>query len=288
MKIEEIKILDSVFQEPNLTKISKRFGLSQSNLSKIIRKVEEELGFELFERKGFQGLRPTSQGLLFAERIQKFSKSWDDSLSLIKSYDQRRIDLKMTGPNLYMKNIFLPQWFNSSLQKNYRLTYVRSRLEQISVTAQSGDLDLAITPSPFELPDWVPVPIFNEKFALFYSAPKALKSISELDFQKMSWIGYRASSPLLPSFLQQHQIPTTQITAYIDDVESILDLIQTQKDMLAILPAHAAKNLPNLHSFQIKSSGAQNLYLMYRPGQLILKNCVKELRLILKSAGENF
>jgi DNA-binding transcriptional LysR family regulator len=287
MKIEELKILAAVFQEPNLTKISKRFALSQSNLSKIIKKVEEELGFDLFERKGFQGLRPTAQGIVFSERVERFSKSWEDSLSLIKSYDQRRMDIKVTGPSIYMRNIFLPAWFESSLPKNYRLSYVRSRLDQISLTAQSGDLDLAITPSPFELSDWVPIPIFTEKFALFYSAPKALKSINELNLEKMDWIAYRASNPILPSFMQQQQIPADRIVAYIDDIESILDLIENQKGLLAILPAHATKTHPNLHSFQIKSSAARSLYLMYRPGQAILKNCVKDLKAILKNTGES-
>ncbi|MGZ3738175.1 MAG: LysR family transcriptional regulator, partial [Bdellovibrionota bacterium] len=65
MKIEDLKILDAVFQEPNLTRVAERFHVSQSSLSKIIRRIETDFGFALFERKGFHGLRPTAQGALF-------------------------------------------------------------------------------------------------------------------------------------------------------------------------------------------------------------------------------
>ena len=111
MKIDELKILDALFQEPNLTRIADRFHLSQGNVSKILKRLEQELGFALFERKGFQGLKPTAQGTLFAERVGRFTRSWDDTLALVKSHDRRKVDLKVTGPKLYMRNVFLRRWF---------------------------------------------------------------------------------------------------------------------------------------------------------------------------------
>ena len=285
MKIDDLKILSAIFQEPNLTKISQRYHVSQSNLSKIIRKVEDELGFALFERKGFHGLKPTTQGTLFAERIQRFARSWDDTISLVKSYDQQRLDIKVTGPSLYMRNIFLPRWFASPLHEQFRLTYVQSRIDQIALAAEAGDIDLVITPSPFELTEWVPIPIFTEKFALFYSAKKAVKSLNEIDLSNKFWVAYRASNDVLHSFLHQNQISSESITAYIDDVESILDVIQNNPKMLSLLPSHAANTHRDLKSLPIKGNSGQSLYLMYRSGNSMLHESVRQLRKILTAEG---
>ncbi len=278
MKIEDLKIMAAIFLDPNLTKVSKRFRVSQSSLSKLIQRVESDLGFRLFERKGFQGLRPTAQGLLFAERIQRFSSSWDDTLALVKNFDEQLIDVKITGPSLYMRNIFFPKWFESDLPAQYRLTYVQSRVDQISLNALASDMDLVVTPSPFELEDWVPYPIFAESFALFCSAHGDPKSMADVDLQNKSWIGYRSSNDLLKAFFHQNQIPQNKVLAYIEDVESILDIIEQNPKVVSILPKHSHVTHSHLKSFPVKSTVGQKLYLMHRPQQPALQQCLRTLK----------
>ena len=280
MKIEDLKIVDAVFQEPNLTKIAERFHLSQSNLSKMIKKMELDLGFILFERKGFQGLRPTAQGQLFAERIRRFTRSWEDTLTLVKTYDQRIIDLKVTGPSLYMRNIFLPRWFATKMPEKYRLTYIQAQIDQLSLTAQASDVDLVITPTPIELLDWIPAPIFTEKFVLF-SSSKTAKNIHDLQVQKAKWVAYHGANNSLQHFFHENHISTKQIVAYIEDVESILDILQNQPNLLSLLPAHAANTHLKLKTFAVKEDAGQSLFLMHRRGNLIAQEPVKEIRKIL-------
>jgi len=282
MKIDELKILAEVFQEPNLTKIAQRFHMSQSSLSKIIKKIEQDLGFLLFERKGFQGLKPTPQGLIFSERIQRFTRSWDDTISLVKSFDDRKIDLKITGPGLYMRHIFLPRWFSSDLPDRYRLIYVQSRIDQISLLAQSGDLDIVITPTPAELIDWVPTQIFTEKFAIF-SSLRSEKAPTEIDLKSRSWVAYRASNDIIQHFFHEHQIQPEKIIAFIDDVESILDILEDQPNLLSILPEHAGSSHRRLKSFALPASQGQSLHLTYRVGQASLQEAVKKMKLLLKA-----
>jgi len=280
MKIEELKIIAAVFQESNLTKIAERFHISQSNLSKIIMKTERELGFKLFERKGFKGLRPTQQGSLFAERLPHFARFWDDTVALVRNFEQQRIDIKVTGPSLYMRNIFLPKWFKTGLAGTHRLTYVQARLDQLSLVAQSGDLDLVITPSPFELQDWVPLQVFTERFAVF-SAERKIKSLAELDLRQRPWLAYRASNEVLFQFFHQQQIPLQRVAAYIDDIEGILDILEAHPDMLSLLPAHAAHTHPELSCVPIKQNAGQNLFMMYRLTNAPVHSLAKNLKKLL-------
>jgi len=180
-----------------------------------------------------------------------------------------------------MRNIFLPAWFASDLPNHFRLTYIQSRVEQISLIAQSGDLDLVVTPSPFELQDWVPSPIFTERFALFCFGKRAPRSLQELNLKNKKWIAYRASNDILFNFLHQHQISSEDIVAYIDDVESILDIIENQPHILSVLPAHAEKSHPHLRTYPIKANASQTLYLMYRSGSPVLQEAVKDIKQII-------
>jgi DNA-binding transcriptional LysR family regulator len=282
MKIDELKILDALFQEPNLTRIAERFHLSQSNVSKILKRLEQELGFMLFERKGFQGLKPTAQGTLFAARVGRFTRSWDYTLTLVKSHDARKTDLKVTGPKLYMRNVFLQRWFASKLPERYRLTYVESRIDQISLLAEASDVDLVVTPNPVELADWVPVPVFTESFAVFSSA-RGARSLDDLKVRELQWVGYHAANDVIHGFFHENQISPEQVIAYIEDVEGILDIVQANPKVLSILPAHAANTHPGVRAFPWDRSRGQTLYLAYRRGNPEAEAPAREIRKLLKA-----
>lgn len=282
MKIDDLALLDALFQEPNLTEIAQRFHLSQSNLSKILKRVETELGFALFERKGFHGLKPTAQGLLIAERVGRFTRAWHDTLTLVKTYDQRRIDVKVTGPELYMRNVFLRSWFASRLPERFRLTYAEARIDQISLAAQAGDLDLVITPSPFELLDWTPTPVFQEEFSIFTSA-RSGAAPTRADLQKAEWIAYHAVSDKIQGFFHEHQISPAQVVAYIEDTESILDILETNPRFLSLLPSHAKGQHRKLRRFPWKKNPGQTLYLMVRRENPPARELARELKELLQA-----
>ena len=283
MKIEDLTILDAVFREPNLTKIAARFRISQSNLSKILKRIEDELGASLFERKGFQGLKPTAQGLFLAQRVGLFTRSWHDTVDLVKSFDQRRLDVKVTGPELYMRNIFLRRWFKSSLPERFRLTTVEARIDQISLTADTGDIDFAVTPSPIELQDWIPIPVFKEEFALF-SASRSSERPSTKELRSRGWVAYHAVNEQIQNFFHIHQISAEQIVAYIEDIESILDILQNNPNLLSILPSHARHSHRKLQAFSLEEKSGQTLFLMHRKGNPTAQIVARELGILLKLA----
>lgn len=281
MKLEDIAIIDAVFQEPNLSAVAERFHQTQSSVSKILKRIENELGFPLFERKGFQGLRPTAQGLLFAERAGRLNRAWRETLELVRSYDRRKIDIKVTGPALYMRNIFLRRWFTSALPVRFRLTYVESRIDRISLAAAAGDLDLAITPSPFELPDWVATPIFTEEFAIFTAAALDTPP-TRADLRAAGWVAYHAVNDQIRSFFHENQISSEQVVAYIEDIEGILEVLTDDKRLFSLLPSHAALSQNRrLRRFPWKQGSGQTFYLMHRKGNPPAKELAGELKKLL-------
>lgn len=281
--MDDLKLLNALFQDPLISRVAHHLNYTQSNISKILKRIEDELGFPLFERKGFHGLQPTVRGRVFAERIRKLSNSWEDTLALVKNFNIQKVDIKITGPSLYMKNIFFPKWFTSDLPQNYRLTYLHSRIDQIPSVAESGDLDLLISHKPLKLNEWTPVHIHTEKFAIFHSLRNPPPSLEESLPEDAEWIGFRPSSPFFHEFQIHRQIPADRILAYIDDIGTILEIVRSRKNTMALLPVHASLADPTI-KFQIVSRPLpQKLFLMYQKSNSLVCSLSKDLRRILGS-----
>lgn len=70
MDTKDIKYIQQVLQEGSVTKAAEKLHITPQALSKIIRKIEDEIGIELFERTYF-GMTPTKKGQLFFEKSEE-------------------------------------------------------------------------------------------------------------------------------------------------------------------------------------------------------------------------
>lgn len=71
MKTEHLEYLLMVWTCGSITKASKKLYLSQQKLSRTIQLIEDELGFQLFERKS-KGVTPTLEGTEFLKLAENF------------------------------------------------------------------------------------------------------------------------------------------------------------------------------------------------------------------------
>ncbi len=77
MKLEELKWLNSLFRNCNISSTAEEHFITQSALSQCLQRVEREVGFPLFERSN-KGLRPTEKGKIFAKTISRMLKTYAD------------------------------------------------------------------------------------------------------------------------------------------------------------------------------------------------------------------
>ena len=78
-KIDSYKIFESVARNESISKASEELFISQPAVSQSIKKLEDSIGGELFNRTKF-GMRLTSEGKIFYEHIKKgfrlYRKRW--------------------------------------------------------------------------------------------------------------------------------------------------------------------------------------------------------------------
>ncbi|PDZ11639.1 LysR family transcriptional regulator [Bacillus pseudomycoides] len=79
MEIKELKTFKMIVQEGTFSLAAKKLNYAQSTVTTHIKKLENELGFLLFER-GWDA-RLTEEGILFAEEVDNLLMHWNYSIS---------------------------------------------------------------------------------------------------------------------------------------------------------------------------------------------------------------
>ncbi|MDZ5607123.1 LysR family transcriptional regulator [Bacillus pseudomycoides] len=79
MEIKELKTFKMIVQEGTFSLAAKKLNYAQSTVTTHIKKLENELGFLLFER-GWDA-RLTDEGILFEEEVDNLLMHWDYSIS---------------------------------------------------------------------------------------------------------------------------------------------------------------------------------------------------------------
>lgn len=84
MNIKEIRYFVELSKEENFTKASSNLMISQPALSKAIKMLEHDLGFDLLDRKCYKKFKLTHEGLIFYEHAKNALKNIDKEMALLK------------------------------------------------------------------------------------------------------------------------------------------------------------------------------------------------------------
>lgn len=90
MELRQIQYFIQLYKDLNITKASKNLYISQQGLSKSISRLEEELGFLLFERNAF-GVTPTEAANTLYPHFSKIAGSYHNLLTTVDSIRHNRV-----------------------------------------------------------------------------------------------------------------------------------------------------------------------------------------------------
>lgn len=86
MNREDLQLFMTILEENNLIKAAERLYLSPTTAGSRLRAMEEELGFELFERKkGVKSALPTPKGLAFSHIAAQMLSLWNEADGLTRA-----------------------------------------------------------------------------------------------------------------------------------------------------------------------------------------------------------
>ncbi|MAT50904.1 MAG: LysR family transcriptional regulator [Porticoccaceae bacterium] len=167
MTLTELRYIVTLAQEQHFGQAAERCHVSQPTLSIAVKKLEQELGVELFERsKNKVSPTPTGEKVIAqAQKVLEESSRIQDIAAAGK--DQLNSPLKVggiftIGPYLFPQ--FIPKL--RELAPHMPLVVEESYTATLRRRLRNGDLDVIIIALPFTEPDVVTQPLYTEPFVV--------------------------------------------------------------------------------------------------------------------------
>lgn len=192
MELLQLKYFQIVAKYEHITKAAEELHISQPSLSKVISRLEEELGVPLFDRMG-RNIKLNSFGNVFLKRADRVFLELENGkreLSDMFGLEEGRISVALTSLSLF------PRVLEEFLSKypHVRFRQIIASTAEIKRSLKEGVIDICVTSPPIEGPGIVCTPLVTEEILL--AVPKGHKfsgreSINLSEAANESFIGLK-------------------------------------------------------------------------------------------------
>lgn len=186
MTIQQFEYIVALNKYRHFAKAAESCKVTQSTLSAMIQKLEEELDITIFDRKSHP-VRPTPLGSrLIAQAEMVLNNTRQFQALAQKEREVSTGEIKM-GIIPTIAPYILPSLFNQ-LQANHPLLHLRAyelTTGEILERFKHNELDIALLATPLDNPDLLEVPVYYEKFVAYVSPGEPLFLQSEIKSKEM-------------------------------------------------------------------------------------------------------
>ncbi len=187
MTLTELRYIVAVARELHFGRAAEACHVSQPTLSVAIKKLEEELGVKLFERRQHDvsitpiGQRVVEQARVVLEESETIRHLAQEGSNDLKG--QLRLGVIYTiGPYL------LPKLIPLLHEQAPELTLLIEEhfTEQLTEKLRAGELDVIIISLPFNIPGLITQPLYREPFVVALPSGHPLTKKKHIDAQELS------------------------------------------------------------------------------------------------------
>lgn len=194
----------AVYKEQSFTKAAQKLYISQPCLSAAIKKIEEEIGMPLFERR-YSSVRPTKIGLDYikaAEEIMNIQNNFAARINDINNIEYGSITI---GGSNYVSSYILPGIVSrfSEMYPKIEISLTETGSVELEKKLNNEEIDLIIDSFDDEKILHECYPLLNEKILL--AVPKAFRCNNGLQkYQLMPDDLFSLNSNNLPALSIKH------------------------------------------------------------------------------------
>ena len=188
MNIHQFQYILALAEHRHFEKAAEKCFISQSTLSTMISKFEDEVGIMVFDRKK-KPVDITSEGMLVIEQLKKINKEIE-SLHEVTNELKGEVKGKLTIAVIpTIAPFLLPLCLHRFAAKFPQLQIEVRELttSEIMRTIKSRDLDIGIISIPMHDPEVVEYPLYHEQFVYFDARVKNNKEVKvrQLDLSNL-------------------------------------------------------------------------------------------------------
>ena len=296
MELRNLKYFAAIAQTKSLTKASKQLHIAQPALSLSIKRLEEDLGVQLFDRRR-RGMHLTRHGETFLVHADALIKQVNRARESVSSGDlenpQGTVNIGMVGS---VVNAMIEPVFRITREKypNIDVSVNESSITEIIQQLEIGHYDLVITPDVISRPSLGVVPLIEENLFLVGEHDKSILKNQEVEFSQLA--NHKILTPhkqhsvikIIEDYAQKENI---EIEASVVPVSLVgcLKLLSTEGvDVgLATLPWSAIYDHINQHRLtarKIVNPEVKRVIYMVYPINAPMTNAAFKMMEVIKSA----
>lgn len=185
MTLQQLEYVIAVADHGHFTKAAEACGITQSTLSSMLHKLEEELDMEIFDRSSHP-VQPTVSGRLVVEQARTVVCESRKLLESTLSECKRKSGVLRIAIAPTIAPCLVPQLiheFASHPEVDFRAS--ETRRDRIVEQLRLGDLDMGIFSVPRPIPGLLEIPIYHERLLFYVSPHDPLYGHAEIDLQTL-------------------------------------------------------------------------------------------------------
>lgn len=178
----------AVADHGGFTRAATALHLSQQALSQHIRRLETDLGFQVFDRRS-RDIRPTAAGVLWLDAVRR--SLWELRQGADAAIDADRADGRatlrvgfVTGAAAELTNVLLKEFENAQPSVDFEL--LEARLSDTSGGLASGEVDVAFLRQPLSDADLECVTLLEEPRVVALAAGHCLAETESVRPEQLS------------------------------------------------------------------------------------------------------
>lgn len=256
MELHQLQYFVNAAESLHFTRAAEASFVTQSSLSQQIKKLEEELGMLLFNRRGKQ-VRLTEAGTIFLKYARQILKQVDAGRQAIQNLNNLiGGDLKI-GVTYVFSSMILPALKSFALQyPGLKILVEYGTTESLENKLLSDDLDLVL--AFYSKDNGLPVErtsLFSSRMVMAVSKKNLLSELPGIPFKKLQ--NYTLVLPnrefnsrefLDDLFISHHMQP--KIAMELSDIHSLLSLV-ADSDYVTIVNEKALTGWDNLQAVRL-------------------------------------
>ena len=242
METRYARVVEEVAKLGSIRAASETIGYTQSAITKILHRIEEEFGEKLFERHP-RGMRLNEFGMAFLEHSLAIDKEMRDAKSKIAALKSGETGRVVVGTAAWSTQI-LPDILARLVQSrpNLKFRVVEANAESLEQLLLEGRIDLAISAMSQPMDEQVVVESMGEvEFGLVTALDHPLTKLPRItlvDVAKYNWItadgDNRTKTFLERQFTKEH-LPWESPDIEILPRHALLEIV-AKTDLIAFLP----------------------------------------------------
>jgi len=187
MNIQQLEYIIAVERFRHFAKAAEHCGVTQPTLSMMVRKLEEELELDIFDRRK-NPIEPTVVGKRLIKQAKEIEQELNKFIEIsqsVKNTIEGELHLAII-PTL--APYIVPPLFEGVRNnlKSLKVSILECRTSEIIADLNSGNLELAILATPLNEPDILELPLFYERFLVYLSpCEEELYSKSKIEIEDL-------------------------------------------------------------------------------------------------------